>query len=110
MFCLSNQIYKLKYYVLFRWCCAFFILLLKSMATTYTRRINLYINGREVRNDIASIRAELAKLTEQQAHMIRGSADYVATAGRIRELCAIINQHNQDLKYTNRLWGSFSSW
>jgi hypothetical protein len=36
------------------------------MATTYTRRINLYINGREVRNDIASIKAELAKLTAQQ--------------------------------------------
>jgi hypothetical protein len=80
------------------------------MATSYTRRINLYINGREVRNDIASIRAELAKLTAQQAHMIRGSAEYVAATQRIQQLRNIINQHNHDLKYTNKLWGSFSTW
>jgi TP901 family phage tail tape measure protein len=79
------------------------------MATTYTRRINLYINGREVRNDIASIRAELSKLTAQQAHMIRGSAEYNANMARIRELRGIISQHNQDLKYTSRTWGNLAS-
>lgn len=77
------------------------------MATTNTRRINLYINGREVSNDIASIRTELAKLTAQQAHMIRGSAEYVAATQRIRQLREIINQHNHDLKYANLLWGNF---
>ena len=79
------------------------------MATTYNRRINLYINGREVRNDIASIRAELAKLTAQQAHMIRGSREYNANMGKIRQLRDIIAQHNQDLKYTSRAWGSLAS-
>ena len=79
------------------------------MATTYNRRINLYINGREVRNDIASIRAELAKLTAQQAHMIRGSREYNANMSRIRQLRDIIAQHNQDLKYTSRAWGSLAS-
>jgi len=33
------------------------------MATTYTRRINLYLNRLEVPNDIASISADLSKLT-----------------------------------------------
>ena len=79
------------------------------MAITYNRRINLYINGREVRNDIASIRAELAKLTAQQAHMIRGSREYNANMSRIRQLRDIIAQHNQDLKYTSRAWGSLAS-
>ncbi len=79
------------------------------MATTYNRRINLYINGREVRNDIASIRAELAKLTAQQAHMIRGSREYNANMSRIRQLRDIIAQHNTDLKYTSRAWGSLAS-
>jgi TP901 family phage tail tape measure protein len=79
------------------------------MATTYNRRINLYINGREVRNDIASIRAELSKLTAQQAHMIRGSREYNANMSRIRQLRDIIAQHNQDLKYTSRAWGGIAS-
>ncbi|HOU97031.1 MAG TPA: hypothetical protein PLN06_10505 [Bacteroidales bacterium] len=79
------------------------------MATTYTRRINLYINGREVRNDITLIRAELAKLTAQQAHMIRGSREYNANMSRIRQLRDIIAQHNTDLKYTSLAWGSLAS-
>lgn len=86
-----------------------FFLVVKNMATTYNRRINLYINGREVRNDIASIRAELSKLTAQQAHMIRGSRDYNTNMSRIRQLRDIIAQHNQDLKYSSRAWGSLAS-
>jgi hypothetical protein len=37
------------------------------MATSYTRRINLYINGKEVKNDIASIRAEMNRLVNAQS-------------------------------------------
>ena len=39
------------------------------MATSYNRRINLYINGQQVTNDIASIRAEMNKTINTQARM-----------------------------------------
>jgi hypothetical protein len=64
---------------------------------------------REVRNDIASIRAELNKLTAQQAHTIRGRAEYNANLLKMKQLREILNQHNTDLKYTSRTWGSLAS-
>jgi hypothetical protein len=32
------------------------------MGTSYDRRINLYINGQQVSNDVKSIRAEMTRL------------------------------------------------
>ena len=48
------------------------------MATSYNRRINLYINGQQVTNDIASIRAEMNRLVNAQSRMEIGSREYVA--------------------------------
>ena len=67
------------------------------MATTYTRRINLYINGKEVTNDIISIRREMTKLVNEQARMTRGSKDYVKHGSEIKKLKNIINEHNNSL-------------
>ncbi len=67
------------------------------MATTYTRRINLYINGKEVKNDIISIRREMTKLVNEQARMTRGSKDYVKHGAEIKKLKNIINEHNNSL-------------
>ncbi len=36
------------------------------MATTYTRRINPYVNNREAQNDIVSIRLEHTQMKERQ--------------------------------------------
>jgi len=74
------------------------------MATTYTRRISLYINGQEVKNDIASIKSEMNKLTAQQARMTRGSEEYVQAGAKIKLMRGIIQEHNNDLKGTTSLW------
>jgi hypothetical protein len=37
------------------------------MATSYNRTINLFINDKEVSNDIRSIRAEMTKLVNELA-------------------------------------------
>ncbi|MFZ4400915.1 MAG: phage tail tape measure protein [Bacteroidales bacterium] len=74
------------------------------MANTYTRRINLYINGQEVKNDIASIKSEMNKLTAQQARMTRGSEEYVQAGNKIRLLRGIIQEHNDSLRTTSNLW------
>ncbi len=79
------------------------------MATSYNRRINLYINGKEVKNDIKSIRAEMNKLTNEQARMTIGSREYNAHASKIRTLRGVVRQHNDDLNQTKKSWFSLNS-
>lgn len=79
------------------------------MAKTENRRVNLWINGKEVRNDIASIRKEMSKLQGQQSRMIRGSEEYVRTGKEIRRLRGILQQHQQDLRRTSASWLSMKN-
>ena len=76
------------------------------MANSYNRRINLYINGKEVKNDISSIRKEMYKLTNQQSRMTIGSKEYNAHATKIKNLRGIIQKHNSDLRQTQQSWFS----
>lgn len=78
------------------------------MATTYTRRINLYINGKEVKNDIASIKGAMAKLINEQARMTLGSKEYYAHAAKIKQLKGIMQEHQRSLNDTQKSWMSLS--
>jgi TP901 family phage tail tape measure protein len=74
------------------------------MAQTYDRRINLYINGREVQNNISSIRKEMYKLTNEQARMTIGSREYYQHAAQIKRLKGIMAQHVQDIGNIKKGW------
>ena len=74
------------------------------MASNYTRRINLYINGKEVVTEIRSVTAEMQKLVNKQKNMTIGSKEYVAAGERIRLLKGIIADHNNQLKATVTGW------
>lgn len=75
------------------------------MATkSYNRRINLYINGKEVKNDIVSIKKEMFKLVNEQARMTRGSDEYLAHAKKIQALSGILKKHRNDLNQTGQSW------
>lgn len=74
------------------------------MAKTYSRRINLYINGKEVRNDVASISGEMKKLQNQQRRMNIDSKEYTETGKKIRTLKGVLQQHNAQLRTTTSLW------
>jgi len=76
------------------------------MAQSYTRRITLWINDKEVRNDIASIRKEMMKLQAQQSRMIVGSKEYNAAGKKIRDLRGVMQQHNAQLRTTQNNWFS----
>lgn len=78
------------------------------MAERYTRRINLYINDKEVRNDIASISKEMYKLQNQQRRLTIGSQEYNEAGKKIRALKGIIQQHNTQLKNTEKSWFSLN--
>ena len=78
------------------------------MAAKYTRRINLYINGKEVSNDIKSISGAMYKLTNEQARMTRGSKEYLAHAKKIKYMRGILSEHNASLRQTTSAWGKLT--
>ncbi len=74
------------------------------MAASYDRRINLYINGDQVKNDVKSIRAEMSKLVNEQALMTIGSQEYLAHASKIKQLKGIMADHNKDIAAVSKSW------
>jgi len=74
------------------------------MATSYNRRINLFINGKEVSNDIRSIRAEMTKLVNEQARMTIGSQEYIQHTRKIKELKGILAEHNGQIAAVSKSW------
>ncbi len=74
------------------------------MATSYNRRINLYINGQQVTNDIASIRAEMNKTINAQSRMTLGSKEYYVEAAKIKHLKGILDQHRADIGQIEQKW------
>jgi len=74
------------------------------MAASYDRRISFYINGKEISNDIRSIRAEMTKLINEQARMKIGSQEYIKTASGIKSLKGIIAEHNEQISGISKSW------
>jgi len=74
------------------------------MANTTDRRINLYINGREVRNNIKSIGAEYKRAKNELAKMTRGTEEYHKKAAQVKKLRGMLDQHNQQIRQTETRW------
>jgi TP901 family phage tail tape measure protein len=77
--------------------------------STYTRRINLFINGKEINNDLKSIKAEMARLVNAQSKMTIGSKEYVAHGQQIKVLNNILKQHRAEINETAKSWWSMSN-
>lgn len=76
------------------------------MAQSYDRRINLYINidGKEIKNNAASIRAEMDKIINKQRWMTIGSKEYQEATAKIKYLKAILEQHRMELSNIQKSW------
>jgi hypothetical protein len=74
-----------------------------------SRRINLYINGKEVKNNIKSIRNEYFKLINEQSRMTRGSKEYYDAAKQIKKLKGMMNEHNKVLGRVQSSWQKFKN-
>jgi TP901 family phage tail tape measure protein len=71
------------------------------MAATRTRKINIYVNGVEVQNNIRAIGKAIRDLENRTRLLDRTSMEYVNNMKKIRELKGIIYEHNQALNVTN---------
>jgi len=56
------------------------------MAKSSTRRVTIYINGKEVVASVKQIRSEMNKLVNEQNRMVIGSDEYISHAKKIKEL------------------------
>lgn len=73
------------------------------------RAITIWVNGKEIKNDISSINSEYLNLLKSQRKMTRGSVEYVEAGKKIRELKGHIDEHNKQLRETGGLWGKIKS-
>jgi len=74
------------------------------MAKSSTRRINIYINGKEVEATVKGIRAEMNRLINEQNRMVIGSDQYIAHAKKIQELRGYLQQHSQNIDSVANAW------
>ena len=56
------------------------------MAKSSTRRVTIYINGKEVEASAKQIRSEMNKLVNEQNRMVIGSDEYISHAKKNKEL------------------------
>ncbi len=68
--------------------------------STINKRVNIYINGKEVANEVKSIKSEMQRLIIAQSKMTIGSKEYVQKTKEIRTLKAILDEHNRSLRTT----------
>lgn len=65
---------------------------------TVKRGVYLYIDGKEIKNDINSIDLEMKRLQRDIKEMTRGSEEYNHTMAKIQHLQGILKQHRQEIK------------
>lgn len=70
------------------------------------RNIYIYINGKEVRNNVKDIRNEMIRLTNAQAKMTRGTKEYNEAGAEIKKMRKILADHNNSLRSTSKMWST----
>lgn len=65
---------------------------------TVKRGVYLYIDGKEIKNDINSIDLEMKRLQRDIKEMTRGSEEYNRTMAKIQHLQGGLKQHRQEIK------------
>jgi hypothetical protein len=80
---------------------------------TYDRHVNIWINGKEVKNDISSIKKEMFNLTNEVAKTTRGSEEYNRKVSELVKVKQILKEHQDSISATGGAWnkakGLFSS-
>ncbi len=74
------------------------------MAKSSTRRVTIYINGKEVEASVKQIRAEMNRLINEQNRMVIGSDEYIAHAKKIRELREYLKEHARNIGSAASAW------
>jgi len=71
---------------------------------TYDRHVNIWINGKEVQNDIKSIEKEMFALYREYKKAEVGSKEYNEAAKGLRQVKTILADHKADINATGTAW------
>lgn len=71
---------------------------------TYDRHINIWINGKEVKNDISTIKKEMYALTNELSRTTRGTKEYYEKAAELKKLKVILKEHQDQISATGTAW------
>lgn len=71
---------------------------------TYDRHINIWINGKEVKNDVSSITKEMLKLTNEVKRATIGSKEHNEKVAELRKVKGILKEHNESIRATGSSW------
>ena len=74
------------------------------MAGSLNKKINIYINGKEVQNTIKSLTAEIKKLRAEQAKLPIGSDQYIEHAKKIRQIDGILREQRRAVTEMGDAW------
>lgn len=78
---------------------------------TYDRHVNIWINGKEVKNDLSSMEKELYKMRNEWKKMTIGTQEWADKGKEIKKLKGIIDDHNASVRKTpgllDKIKGSF---
>lgn len=67
---------------------------------TYDRHVNIWINGKEVKNDLSSMEKELYKMRNEWKKMTVGTQEWVDKGKEIKKLKGIVDEHNSSIRKT----------
>lgn len=74
------------------------------MAKALSRKVTIYINGKEVENTIKSLTAEMRKLERQQKTLPIGSEEYIQTSLKIKEIKSVLTEQEKAVRGLGTDW------
>jgi len=74
------------------------------MASGTNRRINIFVNGKEVEDKIGGVKAAMGQLNREISQLSVGTDAYNKKAAEIRNLKSVINEHNVAIGQTASNW------
>ena len=74
------------------------------MAKALSRKVTIYIDGREVKSTLSSLEAEMRKLKAQQKNMTIGSEEYIRTTKKIQQINGIIEVQKREVRGLGNEW------
>lgn len=74
------------------------------MAKVLSRKVSIYINGKEVENTIKSLRGEMSKLVDKQKTLTIGSEEYVETSLKIKEINSVLKEQKAAVMGLDAAW------
>lgn len=73
-------------------------------AKVLSRKVHIYINGKEIEGSLKSLQKASDKLHLEQEKMIIGSEEYIQTSLKIKEIDSVIKDHRRAIQEASQDW------